>query len=75
MRILNRPKNEFMKRNDIAIHLLEPSEFDLLYAFDVADRDMFETIVVYGMKQDELELMLFSCLHEDTLLNVVIESE
>ena len=40
-------KDQWTKRNDIAIHLLEPSNNELLNAFLAAEKDMFSLIIIY----------------------------
>lgn len=47
LQILIRPESEFRTRKDVAIHMLNPTVSELLDAIDVAERDMFDWIIIY----------------------------
>jgi hypothetical protein len=47
LEILIKQKTEFGKRNDIAIHLLEPTYNEILDAIHRAETDMFPRVVIY----------------------------
>jgi hypothetical protein len=47
IQILIRDEAEFRQRNDIAIHLLNPTLHELLDAVNTAERDLFQWIVIY----------------------------
>jgi hypothetical protein len=52
LQILCRPTSEFRARNDVAIHLLEPTQVELLDAIEAADKDLFPMIVMYTDRLD-----------------------
>jgi hypothetical protein len=48
LEIMFKPINEFGQRNDIAIHIKEPTYSELMAAIDTATKDLFPRIVVYS---------------------------
>lgn len=46
-RLVFKPSNSFGRFDEIAIHLLQPSDFQFFDALETAERDGFETIVIY----------------------------
>lgn len=51
--ILIRPKSEWGKRNDIALHSLEPSVNRIIDLVIEAEKDMFPRIVIYTDKNTD----------------------
>lgn len=48
LEILFKSTREFRQRNDVAIHILEPTFQEIVDAIERAERDMFPRIVVYS---------------------------
>ena len=50
LQIMIRPVSEFRTRNEIAIHVLEPTFNELIDCIEQAEKDMFPMIVLYSDK-------------------------
>jgi hypothetical protein len=56
LEILIKDISEFRTRNDVAIHLANPTYNELLGAVQVAERDLFPRIVIYVSGHKEVRM-------------------